>query len=117
MKKEGLELSKLATRQISKTFTEPEFNDCEWNVNYGVILLLPVLFTTELDPSNDYIKLKPTFDFIKFTDICSNNYMCFISSATSYKLETGQSETGIIFLIIQLNVSLGWNQLGEEGVW
>lgn len=29
LKKEGLELSKLATRQISKTFTEPEFNDFE----------------------------------------------------------------------------------------
>lgn len=27
LKKEGIELSKLATRQISKTFTEPEFND------------------------------------------------------------------------------------------
>lgn len=76
-----------------------------------------MLSTTELDPSNDYIKLKPTFDFIKFTGVCSNNYMCFISSATSYELETGQSETGINFVIIQLNGSLGWTQLGEEGVW
>lgn len=64
-----------------------------------------VVFTTELDPSNDYIKLKQTFDFIKFTGICSN--MCFISSATSYELETSQSETGLIFVIIQLNGSSG----------
>lgn len=75
-----------------------------------------VISTTELDPSNDYIKLEQTFDFIKFTGICWNNYMCFISSATSYELETNQSETGLIFVIIQLNGSSGWTQLGEEGV-